>query len=58
MKLDDPTRNLEDWLRTEGVARYDAYKRDPTGELAQIVFTRLREHYAIRAISAGEKRRS
>jgi hypothetical protein len=35
---------LENWLRTEGVARYDAYKRDPKGEPAEEVFARLKKH--------------
>ena len=39
---------LEDWLRTEGVARYDAYKRDPQGEPAEKVFAQLRQHHAKR----------
>ena len=39
---------LEDWLRTEGVARYDAYKRDPRGEPAEKVFEQLRRHHAKR----------
>lgn len=37
---------LEEWLRTEAVARYDAYKRSPQGEAAEEVFARLREHHA------------
>ncbi len=40
---------LEDWLRTEGVARYDAFKRDPRGRPAEEVFARLRQHHAKRA---------
>jgi len=40
---------LEDWLRTEGVARYDAYKRSPRAELASKVFASLRRHHATRA---------
>jgi antitoxin ParD1/3/4 len=36
---------LEQWLRTEGVARYDAYHRDPSrGRPASEVFDRLRAH--------------
>ena len=36
-------RALEQWLRTEGVARYDAYHRDEsTGRPAVDVFARLR----------------
>jgi putative addiction module CopG family antidote len=34
---------LEQWLRTEGVARYDAYHRDGKGRPAAEVFARLRE---------------
>ena len=44
---------LQDWLRTEGVARYDAYKRDPQGEPAGKVFARLRQHHAKRTKSAA-----
>jgi antitoxin ParD1/3/4 len=40
---------LEEWLRTEGVARYDAYKRDPRGRPADKAFARLRQHHAKRA---------
>jgi hypothetical protein len=39
---------LEDWLRTEGVARYDAYKRDPQEEPAKKVFAYLRRHHSKR----------
>lgn len=39
---------LENWLRTEGVARYDAYKSNPRGCPAEQVFTRLRQHHAKR----------
>ena len=36
----------EDWLRTEGVARYDAYRRDPSEvRPAAEVFARLRAHH-------------
>jgi antitoxin ParD1/3/4 len=36
---------LEDWLRTEGVARYDAYHRGSSqGRPAAEVFARLRNH--------------
>jgi len=39
----------EDWLRTEGVARYDAYRRDPSSaQPAAEVFARLRAHHAKR----------
>lgn len=37
---------LDDWLRTEGVARYDAYKRNPQGQSAAKVFAQLRRHHA------------
>lgn len=38
---------LEEWLRTEGVARYDAYSRDGAeGRPAAEVFARLRAHHA------------
>jgi putative addiction module CopG family antidote len=41
---------LEDWLRTEGVARYDAYHREAhEGRPAAEVFARLRAHHAERA---------
>jgi putative addiction module CopG family antidote len=33
---------LEQWLRTEGVARYDAYRRQPDGRPAAEVFAQLR----------------
>ena len=40
---------LEQWLRTEGVARYDAYHRDPSGgRPASDVFARLRARHAKR----------
>ena len=40
----------EDWLRTEGVARYDAYHRDPTSvRSAAEVSARLRAHHAKRS---------
>jgi hypothetical protein len=34
---------LENWLRTEGVARYDAFKRHPKGEPAEKLFARLKK---------------
>jgi antitoxin ParD1/3/4 len=38
---------VEEWLRTEGVARYDAYHRDPgNGRPAAETFARLRKHQA------------
>jgi putative addiction module CopG family antidote len=40
----------EEWLRTEGVARYDAYHRDPSGTLpAETVFDELRAHHKKRS---------
>ena len=36
----------EQWLRTIGVARYDAYYRDANGRPATEVFARLRKHAA------------
>jgi antitoxin ParD1/3/4 len=37
---------LEQWLRTEGVARYDAYHNDPSrGRPASEVFSRLRARH-------------
>ncbi len=50
--LNERDAALEDWLRTEGVARYDAYKRDPRGRPAAKVFARLRQHHAKRTKSA------
>ena len=47
--LNERDAALEDWLRTEGVARYDAYRRDPRGRTAEKVFARLRQHHAKRA---------
>lgn len=47
--LNERDSALEDWLRTEGVARYDAYKRDPRGRPAAKVFARLRQHHAKRS---------
>jgi antitoxin ParD1/3/4 len=39
----------EDWLRNEGVARYDAYHRDPnSAQPAADVFARLRAHHVKR----------
>ncbi len=46
--LNERDAALEDWLRTEGVARYDAYKRNPRGRPAEKVFARLRQHHAKR----------
>lgn len=41
---------LEEWLRTEGVARYDAYHRGPRRDRpASEVFARLRNRHAQRA---------
>src|ERR1035437_1442316 len=39
--LNERDAALENWLRTEGVARYDAYKRDPRGQPAEKVLARL-----------------
>jgi len=47
--LNERDAALEDWLRTEGVARYEAYKRDPRGRPAEKVFARLRQYHAKRA---------
>ena len=47
--LNERDAALEDWLRTEGVARYDAYQRNPRGRQAAKVFARLRQHHAKRA---------
>ena len=46
--LNERDAALENWLRTEGVARYDAYKREPQGDPADKVFERLRQHHAKR----------
>jgi putative addiction module CopG family antidote len=40
---------VEDWLRTEGVARYDAWHREPRGRPAAEVFAGLRKHHQKRA---------
>ena len=41
---------LDQWLRTEGVARYDAYHGGKTkARAAEDVFKRLRTHHAKRA---------
>jgi Arc/MetJ-type ribon-helix-helix transcriptional regulator len=47
--LSERNTALETWLRTEGVARYDAYKRDPRGRPAEKVFAQLRQHHAKQA---------
>jgi hypothetical protein len=39
---------LERWLRSESVARYDAFKRNPRCRSAKQVFARLRELHAKR----------
>ncbi len=44
---------LEDWLRTEGVARYDAFKRNPRGESAKKVFAQLRQRHVKRSIQSA-----
>ena len=46
--LNERDAALENWLRTEGVARYDAFKRDPRTEPAEEVFAQLRQHHAKR----------
>ena len=46
--LNERDAALENWLRTEGVARYDAYRRDAKGEPAEKVFAQLRRHHAKR----------
>jgi putative addiction module CopG family antidote len=46
--LNERDSALENWLRTEGVARYDAFKRDPRAEPAGEVFAQLRRHHAKR----------
>jgi len=39
----------EEWLRTEGVARYDAYHRNPRrARPAAAAFARIRDHHASR----------
>jgi antitoxin ParD1/3/4 len=37
---------VEEWLRTDGVARYDAFHRAPDGRPASAVFASLRDHHA------------
>lgn len=37
---------LEHWLRTEGVRRYDAWRREPNAQSAEEVFEELRKHHA------------
>ena len=47
-----PRVALEQWLRTEGVARYDAYHRDPSGvRPAREVFAQLRRRAAKKKLS-------
>lgn len=46
---------LEHWLKTEGVARYEAFRSNPAAvEPAGEVFARLRKHHARRV--AKERR--
>jgi hypothetical protein len=45
---------LEDWFRTEGIARYDAYRQDPSGRSAARVFARLRQHHAGRNVQRDD----
>jgi antitoxin ParD1/3/4 len=40
---------VEDWLRTEGVARFDAWHRKPDGRPAAAVFAALRTRHRKRA---------
>jgi antitoxin ParD1/3/4 len=50
--LDAQEAAVEDWLRTEGVARYDAYHRGRNkGRPAADVFARLRAHHIERTKS-------
>jgi putative addiction module CopG family antidote len=51
--LNERDAALEDWLRTEGVARYDAYKRNPQAEPTKKVFGDLRRHHAKRLKRTG-----
>jgi putative addiction module CopG family antidote len=45
--LESQDAAVEEWLRSEGVARYDAYHRKPSrGRPAAEVFDRLRAHHA------------
>ena len=45
---------VEEWLRTEAVARYDAYHRDSSrGSPAAETFGRLRKHHAERSGKRG-----
>ena len=46
--LNERDAALENWLRTEGVARYDAYKRDGQAEPAEKVFAQLRRYHSKR----------
>ncbi len=47
--LDERDAALETWLRTEGVARYDAYRQgNGKSRPAAKVFARLRAHHARR----------
>jgi antitoxin ParD1/3/4 len=48
---------VEDWLRTEGVARYDAWHREPDGRPATEVFVALRARRKKRADRRGPTRR-
>lgn len=51
--LHDRDAAMDDWLRTEGVARYEAYRRSPQGDPAEKVFARLRRHHAKKSKRAG-----
>jgi antitoxin ParD1/3/4 len=48
---------VEDWLRTEGVARYDAWHRKPDGRPAAEVFAALRARGNKRANRRAAARR-
>jgi len=45
---------VEQWLRTEGVARYEAYRADPSrGASAERTLTELQEHMTASAKKDG-----
>jgi hypothetical protein len=49
---DDP---IEQWLRTEGIARYDAFRRNPAAvKPAAEVFANLRKHHERRLSDESE----
>lgn len=43
--LQEQEAATEEWLRTEGVARYEAYRREPLGQPVGEAFARLRKHH-------------